>query len=237
MFPLCRLVRNLIYWFSINHFNRIKNYGFLAHLRYVFNFNINRIVVNLQADLTQLPLLLIPEGFEIREMNADNRVDIATWIDIVNQSYPDASEDNSTFFNLLYHHPFLIVEKIFFITKCSVPVGTVTAGRYRKNRSTGGDARIAILPREQGKGLGLLAINYAFHFLRNLGIESGETVITLKRTRSILLHFRCGFVPQYDRSKVIVDVQKRMWPARLIAKRMVSRMYGNYLIQKIMYNQ
>jgi len=223
------IYKHLKYWLSINHLERIKTYGFFTHLRYVFNFNISGIVVNLQADLTKLPPLKYPPGYSVKEMDNDNPEDIAAWIRIVNEAYPDASENENTFHILLHSHPFLEVEKIFFFTRSNRPVATVTTGRYRKNRNVGGDARIAVLPTEQGKGLGLFTINYAFHYLKSLGLNQGETVITLKREQSILLHIKCGFRLQPDREKVMFDIQKRMWPARLIAKQKFIKLNNQYL--------
>jgi GNAT superfamily N-acetyltransferase len=190
---------------------------------------VSGIVVNLQADLSKLPTLKYPPGYSVREMDISSAEDIAAWIKIVNEAYPDASENENTFHKLIHSHPFLEVEKIFFFTRNNKPVGTVTTGRYRKNRDVGGDARIAVLPLEQGKGLGFFSINFAFHHLRILGINHGETVITLKRKQSVLLHLKCGFTPQFDRSKIMFDIQKRLWPARLIAKRKVVKLYNQYL--------
>jgi len=223
------IYKHLKYWLSINHLERIMAYGFFTHLRYVFNFNVSGIVVNLQADLSKLPPLKYPPGYSVREMDTKNPEDIATWIKIVNEAYPDASENENTFHKLLHNHPFLEVEKIFFITKNDEPVGTVAAGSCRYNPKFGGGARLAILPSEQGKGLGFFADNYFFHYLRNRGINCGEAVITLKRTQSFYLIFKLGLVPQFDRTRTVFDVQKRMWPARLIAKRKVVKLYNQYL--------
>jgi GNAT superfamily N-acetyltransferase len=225
------IYKHLKYWLSINHLERIKTYGFFTHLRYVFNYNVSGIVVNLQADLSKLPPLKYPPGYSVREMDTTNVKDIAAWIRIVNEAYPDASENENTFHKLLHSHPFLAIEKIFFITGNDRPVGTVTTGRYRKNRNVGGDARLAVLLTEQGKGLGFFAINYAFHYLKSQGINQGETVITLKRKQSIALHIKCGFKLQPDREKVMFDIQKRMWPARLLAKRKVINIYRRYFFK------
>ena len=226
-----RLLRNIVFWLSINHFERIKTFGFFKHISYVFNFNISRIVINMQANLTHLPKLIFPKGYSIREMDTENPDEISEWIRIVNQSYPDADENEASFKKHLYRHPFLNAIKIFFITSENIPVGTVSAGIYRKNPNYGGDARIAILPSEQGHGLGLFAINYAFHYLKKQGINYGETIISIKRTQSIILHLKCGFRPQFDRSKTMFDIQKRMWPARFFAKRKLKKLTKAYLLK------
>ncbi len=218
MSQLNRPLKNLRYWLSINHLERIKTYGFYTHIRYIFNFNVSGIVVNLQADLSKLPPLKYPPEFSVQEMDTDNPEEIGLWIQIVNEAYSDACENYESFQRHLYRHPFLEVEKIFFFTSNNKPVGTITTGRYRKNRTVGGDAWIAVLPSEQGNGLVFFSINYAFHYLKCLGIEKGESVITLKRKQSILLHMKCGFKPLFDRTKVLFDIQKRIWPARIVAQ-------------------
>lgn len=224
-----KIYKHLKYWLSVNHFERIKTYGFFTHLKYVFNFNVDGIVVNLQADLSKLPPLNYPLQYSVREMDTENPEDIAAWIMIVNEAYADANEDEKTFQNLLHSHPFLEVEKIFFFTRSSIPVATVTTGRYKKNHDVGGDARLAVLPTEQGNGLGLFAINYAFHYLKTLGLNQGETVITLKREQSIVLHINCGFKFQPDRHKVLFDIQKRMWPVRTIGITRINDLHRRYL--------
>ncbi len=219
----------MLYWLSINHMERIKTYGLVPHFKYVFNFNVSRVVVNLQANLADLPPLITPEGYMVRQMETTDKKEIAIWIRIVNNAYPDADENEESFMKHLYKHPFLEAQKIFFLIRDQVIVGTVTTGRYRKNPEYGGDARIAILPTEQGKGLGFFAINYAFHYIKNQGISKGETVISLRRTPSLLLHFKCGFRPEFDRSKLMFDVQKRMWPVRMIVKKKVQKLFTHYL--------
>ena len=183
----------------------------------------------MQANLADLPQLIFPKGYSIREMDTEKPDEISEWIKIVNQSYPDADENKDSFKKHLYRHPFLKAIKIFFITFENIPVGTVSTGIYRKNSNYGGDARIAILPSEQGNGLGLFAINYGFHYLKKQGINYGETIISVKRTQSIILHLKCGFRPQFERSKTMFDIQKRMWPARFIAKRKLKKLTKAYL--------
>jgi GNAT superfamily N-acetyltransferase len=225
-----KIFKNIEFWIKINHFERIKIYGFFKHIKYVFNFNVSEIIINFQLDLSKLPSLNPPAGYSVRELDIKSKEDILSWIMIINQSYSDANEDYNTFNKLLHRHTFLDVEKIFFLTTENKPVGTITVGRYKKNRSIGGGARLGVLPSEQGKGLGFFLQNYAFTYLKSKGILIGETVVTLKRTRSIFLSFRCGFIPVFDRSKITFDTQKRMWPARLIAKWRVRQLYRNYII-------
>lgn len=212
----------------IGHIESTKKYGVLTHLRYIFNFNVSRIVVNMHADLKELPPLTCPAGYAVREMDADDPEEIAAWISLVNQAYPDADETPETFLKHRDRHAFLDAPKIFFVTKDARIVATFTAGLYRSNPEYGGDSRIAVLPTERGKGIGIFCINYAFHFLRNQGAGKGESVIMIRRTQSLLLHFRCGFRPEFDRRKVMFNPQRRMWPARWIARRRVERLHAQF---------
>ncbi len=229
---LRRTIKNLSYWLSIDHLDRIRTFGIRSHLKYVFNFNVSRIVVNMQAELSNLTPLVFPQGYMIREMEIRNPNEIYEWIRIVNSSYQDADENETSFKQHIYSHPFLDVQKVFFVMSENQPVGAVSVGLYKKNPEYGGDARIAVVPSVQGNGLGYFAISYAFHYLRKQGIDIGEAVISLKRKQSIFLHLRCGFRPQYDRSKVILDTQKRMWPARLIAERRIKKLTKSYFMKE-----
>jgi GNAT superfamily N-acetyltransferase len=218
------MLKNFFYWISINHIARIRTYGLVSHIRYMFNFNISNTVVNMQMDLSNIPELVIPSGYSVREMDTSDPNEIISWLNIINNSYSDVAENEVRFKQHLLHHPFLNVEKIFFIIKSEIAVGTITVGRYRKNPAYGGPARIAVLPVEQGKGLGFLALNYALHYLKRNGVEKAESVISFKRTKSIITHFQCGFRPQFNRNKVIFDIQKRMFPVRLLIRYKINNL-------------
>ena len=218
----------LQYWLKVDHIKQIKLYGLKSHLQYIFNFNINRIVIHLHAKLFNLPSLKLIPGYTVRELQIYDHEDQQNWIRIVNAAYPDANEDINTFRKHLFNHPFLNITNIFFILKENQPVGTTSIGLFKKNPQIGGDARIAILPSERSKGLGFFLINFGFHYLQDNGIDFGESIITLKREQSISLHFKCGFIPQYNRKRYHFDIQKRMWPTRLIAKLKVKKLYSNY---------
>lgn len=75
---------NLRFWLSVDHIDRIKTYGLISHLKYMFSFNISRLVVNMQNDLYTLPELVVPDGYTIREMNINDENEIDKWIYIVN---------------------------------------------------------------------------------------------------------------------------------------------------------
>lgn len=215
---------NLRFWLSVDHIDRIKTYGLISHLKYMFSFNISRLVVNMQNDLYTLPELVVPDGYTIREMNINDENEIDKWIYIVNTSYDDANETKQSFFKHIYNHSFLTNQKVLFLmNELEEEIGTVTYGLFKKNKDWGGDSRIAILPSEKGKGLGYFMINYAFHSLRNVGIRYGEAVISFHRKQSIYLYAKCGFHPQFYREKCILDSQRRMWPVRFIARVLIKK--------------
>jgi len=224
-----KLIKNIKYWSSINHFERIQQYGFFIHLRYVFNLNVSNISINLQIDLRELPYLLVPDGYEMVKMNIADDAQINKWVGIVNSSYPDGKETYQSFKNMIENHSFLKNIEVFFLIHSNEKIGTVSIGQFKTNEKYGGDARIAILPTQRGKGLGLYLINFAFHTIKNRGLCYGESVISSKRTESLWLHFKLGFTPQFDRSKINFDIQKRLPIARKIAKKRVLRLYKKYL--------
>lgn len=226
---MSNFLNDLKYWFRLNHIAAIRKYGLLSHLKYVFNFNVSRILINSQMDLSDLPELRYPDGYVVREMDVNNPDEINSWVRIINESYPDVFEDFDSFQRHLHNHVFLTDCKVFLLVRDGKPVGTITAGLYRKDSSVGGAARVAVLPSERGRGLGFFLLSYAYHYLRAQGIKRGETIAAIKREKSILNHFQCGFKPQFDRSKVMFDAQRRMWPARLIAERKAKKLYEDYL--------
>lgn len=204
------------YWLRMDHAERIRRFGLRSHLAYVFNFNINRTVVNLQRDLKDLPELSVPKDLHFRPAAFDDPVDRSAWIELINTAYPDGHEDQTTLDRLCHTHPFLTEVETFFLVQGAEPIATVSTGVFRKATSWGGDARIAVSPSQQGRGLGRLMILYALHNLRARQLSNVEAVITMKREQSLRLHFKLGFRLQTDRSKWCIDIQKRMWPARWI---------------------
>lgn len=221
-------MKTIKYWLAINHLDRIKQYGLKSHLNYMFNFNLSRFCISMQADLEHLPPLEFPKGYAVREMDVNDEQEIKTWLYIVNTAYTDAEETSETFQKHLHNHSFLTNQKVFFIYKendVKNVIGTVSVGIFKSNAEWGGDSRIAILPSERGKGLGFFAVNYAFHYLfENMKTCKGESVISFHRNQSLVLHYKCGFKPQFDRKKLNFDTQKRMWPIRQIAKMRVNNL-------------
>lgn len=73
----------------------------------------------------------------------------------------------------------------------------LAGGGYKCNSKIGGDFRIGVRNEFKGKGYGRMCVEYAYSQLAAEGFELGESVITIKRKPSVMLHFSLGFVPQY----------------------------------------
>lgn len=209
---------HLEYWFTMDHAARIRRHGLFAHLRFVFNFNVDRVVVNLHRDLKDLPELEIPPGLAFRRADLDEPTDQAHWIDLVNSAYPDGRENKETAHGLRHGHTFLAEVETFFLCDQDNTIGTVSIGVFRNDPTFGGDARIAVDPTVQGRGLGRLLIVFALHQLKAKGLHHAEAVITLMRETSIRMHFKLGFRIPESRSLWKFDIQKRMWPVRRIVR-------------------
>jgi len=216
-------VGHLEYWFSIDHLARIRRYGLLAHLRFVFNFNVDRVVVNLHRELKDLPELTVPTGLMFRQADLEEPTDQAHWIGLVNSAYPDGRENKDSAQRLRHGHAFLAEVETFFLCDGERPIGTVSIGVFRTYPNFGGDARIAVDPTEQGRGLGRLLILFALHQMSAKGQHHAEAVITLMRETSIRMHFKFGFHVPPNRSSWKFDVQKRMWPVRRIVRARLER--------------
>ncbi len=215
-------MEHLKYWLKLDNLTRIRRYGPRSHLRYVLNPNVDRVVVNLQRELKDLPELRMPKGFEFRPAHLDEPVDQAHWVRLVNTAYPDGREDKDSAQRLKHGHAFLAHVETFFLCCSSKPVGTVSIGVFRSDPTYGGHARIAVDPSFQGQGLGSLLVRFALHHLHAKGLIHAEAVITLMRKTSIRLHFKLGFQIPPNRSMWKFDKQKRIWPVRRIVR---SRLY------------
>lgn len=220
------LLKNIGFWLKVNHIQRIRQYGLISHIKYVFNWNISKISINLQRDLTTLPKLTHPKKYSLAEMDISNPFEVERWCKIIKTSYKDSKVDADSFYRHLKMHPFLTNIKVFFIKKNASYVGTVSVGLYKKDVTVFGGARMAILPSDQGY-LGYYLINYMNHYYKKLGIKKCESLIGLRRKSSLMIHFRHGFEPIFDRNKIMVDNQKRMWPARMIARKRVMKLYNH----------
>lgn len=211
------MLHHFRYWLTLNHMDRVRRYGLLSHLRFVFNFNLNRVLVNLQRSLADLPPLDLPTGLHFRSADLTETNDRDQWIRLVNGAYPDGAEDACSAERHRTGHAFLSDVEVFFLCKYGQPIATISTGVFRNHPTFGGDARIAVDSKHQGQGLGHRLILFALHHLRTKGLSHCEAVITLMREQSLRLHFKLGFRLQPERARWCFDTQRRMWPVRSLA--------------------
>lgn len=105
----------------------------------------------------------------------------------------------------------------------------LVGGGYRCNSKIGGDFRIGVRNDYKGFGYGRMSVEYAYSRLADEGYIYGETMITIKRIPSLMLHFSLGFIPQYNMKFVT-------YKDNLKYINFVQRIRLTYLLHKY-YNQ
>jgi GNAT superfamily N-acetyltransferase len=138
-------------------------------------------------------------GLKVRQIDYDNDADLETWMSIIHTSYDDCHFTVDKARKYLTSHLFMDNTKTFvFYEVTGVAVATVSIGLYKANPQIGGDFRIGVTQASQGKGYGRLCILFAFSQLASMGIKYGESAITIKRKKSLQLHYMLGFKSQTD---------------------------------------
>lgn len=161
--------------------------------------------VRLQANLSAFDLstntLLNKYNIGVEILDIDDDKKVAVWCDIINHSYTEFN------YNIDSAKKFLLDKKYYsnrvtylFTDNCNGKeyCATVSIAQYVSNEKVGGDFKIGVKNKFQGKGLGRLVILYAFSRLKERGLEVGESSIFIKRSTSLYLHFKLGFRPQYN---------------------------------------
>ncbi len=203
----------------------------LYRIRYMFVMSIHNKVGHFQAHLDQIALLPDPAPYTIRSMDPKNADDLRAWVEIIADAYGDPSVSSEKAERSLKEHLFLDISDTFFVIDGEYPVGTVSIGTYREKPHVGGICRFAVRKAYQGQGLGKYLRLLGYHIHRERGIRYGEDIISMKREKSIMLVFFCGFRPQHDMRYISytgalenINFFQR-WRIRL----KLNRMYREYL--------
>jgi GNAT superfamily N-acetyltransferase len=159
--------------------------------------------VHVQANLDNILPLPDISPYHFKNFDIHSQNDILRWIEIVNDAYPDSNINISQAESLLTNHHFLNNVESFMIWDKDEPVATVSIGTYKSNPEVGGLFRLAVRKDYQNKGLGKSIILLGYYKLMDRGIKFGESVISSHRTKSMILHFKCGMFPQYDPNQVV----------------------------------
>lgn len=154
--------------------------------RYLYGFSLSDDIV------------LKSYGLTVKYIDYDSDNDLQYWCDIINNSYDDCFYDIPKARKFLKDHLIFEKGKTALFIKGDIPCATVSWGIYKDNSKVGGDYRIGVHNNYKGNGLGRMCVEYAFSRLAEQGIKLGESIITIKRVPSLMLHFSLGFEPRYD---------------------------------------
>lgn len=182
-------------------------YSIWHNIKYLSNYS--RAVAILHTDISNFCKPILSPEYSFRKINIDDKNDLNIWCKIVSDAYRDKYYNIDDAVTHFKNHLFLYKIEAYFLTFNKEPVATITIGRYKANNLVGGDARIAVKNDFQNKGLGKVLVLYGFYKLKEQGIKFGESVITIKRTASILLHYKCGFYPSLSKEHTVFQSQRR----------------------------
>lgn len=203
-------------------------YGIIQHIKYLFNYN--KTIVHLQIDLNLLPKDLPNQSYIFKEINPNDNDDLAKWIEVINDGYDDVNYTIDEAREHFRNHLFLDVFKTYLLLSNNESIATYGIGTYKINSKIGGSNRLVVKKSHQGKGIGKMIFLFGLNKLHENGIQYVEHVISITRKESLLLHFKCGFVPQYSRKYIQFKKQKRSIFIRLIVNYKLNRIYKKHLL-------
>ena len=156
----------------------------------------NVTVRMIRPDLEGIPRQPLPPGYSVRWYRPG---DAQTWLAV-----QSATERLVTITPDMHPHEFgtdpnvLGRRQCFLLNAGGIPVGTATAwfGDDERGRSWGRLHWLAIVPQEQGLGLGKALLATACGRMRELGHKQAYLVTSTGRIPAINLYLRFGFVPE-----------------------------------------
>jgi len=158
--------------------------------------------VHLQVNLDNLALLPEIKPYYVKKIDSENEYDVQEWMNMLNEAYDDSEINFSQAKKLLVNHHFLEKTETFFVMDEQTPMATVSIGEYPNKQNYGGVYRLAVKKKYQNKGLGKFIILLGYHLLKKRGIVVGESVINIKRKKSVFVHLSCGLIPEYNPKKI-----------------------------------
>ncbi|MBE0640353.1 MAG: GNAT family N-acetyltransferase [Bacteroidales bacterium] len=219
-------MKKFIEWFIINDIVKIRKYGLVSHLKYLFSYA--KTIVHIQIDLNRLQKLPDISPLIVRELSLNDENDLNTWADIIYLAFDEEQYDALLAKDKLTNHDFLKVKKVFLVfdgTKC---IGTVSAAVFKSNPNIASGCRFAVHPDYQGKGLGKYLYLLILHVLKDEGYNYFESTMAIKRETSFIVKFKLGFYPQLNRRYVQYKNQKRFFLVRLAANYRLYRLWRQY---------
>jgi GNAT superfamily N-acetyltransferase len=191
-----------------------------------FRARLDSVLVFVRSDLSGVPEIALPPGYEIRAMDMGSGSDIATWLAIHNDAYGhEWDEDN--YRRAILEHPYLTVQHTFFAVDKEVPVGAASVGTYRGNEKVAVGHYLGVMRRAQRRGLANALVAHRYAVMRDAGFTACESQTHLGRTGSLLIHFECGFQPKprRDRWNNPANAPK---PFQVLANRRLRALYRSW---------
>ena len=171
-------------------------------------------------------------GLRVMQIDYNDDNDLETWMNIIHTSYDDCHFTLDSARNYLSNHKYMNATQSFIFQEINgeQAVATVSIGVYKTNPKIGGDFRIGVTKKAQGKGYGRLCILFAFSQLAARGVKYGESAIAFKRKESLYLHYALGFKPQLNtRYLANKTSDSKMKNLNFVLKYRLRKSYWDYL--------
>lgn len=162
----------------------------------------------LQMDLSELKTVSDKyNSFYIKELTCDSPL-FDEYFSFINIMYEEKIYKKEELIKLLSNHYWLKYVKTYVLLNDSNHiVATISTGIY-DNTKWGGIFKFATDKYMRNQGLGLYMLRYGYGKLRESGCLYGESIVSFRKSRipSLMTHFKCGFKPQIDRTKVQYEI-------------------------------
>ena len=163
------------------------------------------------CDDVDSPDLILGGGYSVKTIDSLNAQDVERFRCLVNNAYEDANYTYSKARSLLLEHPFLTNTETIIFFEGVIPIATISYGLYRNNPEVGGCFRIAVQKDQRKKGIGSKMVRFAERQLvTNKKVYKIMETIKYKRTPSLLMHFKLGYIPMDYKDVPFKRAQKRV---------------------------
>ena len=158
----------------------------------------------LQMKLSELPDVSELTDYHIVSLSKYSPL-FDDYVQFINISYEEKVYSKESLSVLLENHHYLKdIQTYLLLDNNGCIVGTISAGVYKGNEQWGGILKFATEKKSRRNGLGLYLLQYGYNTLKKRGCIYGESIVSDRNSRiaSLMTHFKCGFTPQTDRTKV-----------------------------------
>ena len=142
-------------------------------------------------DITNLPPLVLPEGFEIYHHEENCGME-AVWENIIESAFGTKFS-----FDFLVKAGDYNPEHVLYLSHNGVPIATATAVEHKDYPGEGWYRMVGVKPEARGKGAGKMIGLAALYALRDRGYKSALLSTDDNRIPAICLYLSLGFKPLY----------------------------------------